>query len=811
MKVLSKVLKNDGIKGAYNDELNELDKLIKKVYPKIIEKGSFTEKAKSLQDMEDLKNYIQAFIQHSVFVGKTVIGVMNSSTKLRNRFLNNVLEINGNETGLRYNNSVPVIYYFSEEKNVEALNIFDIGEDVKREDLKVIFQDLMYNKKMDLRQVITSIVHGIKIPYENIVIIDFPQHGVKYNKEYTDLVNCTDFIVYNMEYDKYWKKTINYLDNIKYQSKLYVHCDEDNSELESLLQHRQLDYEFVEEINGFLNNKNNINYNINFVDRIDNILLEGISFYKHRINQSLDVLGKINRNLVLWEDEGKEDLIKIKNDIKKDISHDEVLLEELKEFKENIIDVLNTIIINMEIFYKESYNAALNEGNMEELNKRVLYRNAIKYIKLEEYEKAQFIINRLRSLNYSKYRILNIMLNRNRGAKISYEDIQYLKYIKDKDRDILKAKVELRQMLGITDLEAGMICEEIGFLDTAEELYIMAKYIENRDLSGAKRYYRLAFERGHKKAGEELFHKYLNKDINGIRYLANLLHPDANYILGEYYISEKKYGVAIFHYKLAGIFDHMDSIVKLGDIYFNRDCRKSISLYNYVIKKGGKNKELLTKLGEGYYILKDYNKAHDVLMDSNTAKAYFLLGKIYDFGLGRMKDLQKAKKYYRNAKNIGHDGANANYQKVCARLESIKETNKSRSTYTSTSSYSSSSYTSSSDEGGCFLTTATCNVLGKGDDCEELILFKKYRDQYLIKEDDGPGLIKEYYKIAPKILEEIDSHPNREEIYKKMWDKYIDRGYRYLLEENYKKAKETYIEMVKDLCHSYKVQYKNLY
>jgi hypothetical protein len=63
----------------------------------------------------------------------------------------------------------------------------------------------------------------------------------------------------------------------------------------------------------------------------------------------------------------------------------------------------------------------------------------------------------------------------------------------------------------------------------------------------------------------------------------------------------------------------------------------------------------------------------------------------------------------------------------------------------------------------CFLTTATCRALGKGDDCEELLAFKAFRDEWLILQEDGESLIKQYYQIAPDIVENIERMPNAED------------------------------------------------
>lgn len=63
---------------------------------------------------------------------------------------------------------------------------------------------------------------------------------------------------------------------------------------------------------------------------------------------------------------------------------------------------------------------------------------------------------------------------------------------------------------------------------------------------------------------------------------------------------------------------------------------------------------------------------------------------------------------------------------------------------------------SSAIQGGvCFLTTACCEYMGLPDDCEELTVLRKFRDEYVPKE-----LVEEYYRIGPKIVEKVKDSPS---------------------------------------------------
>lgn len=76
-------------------------------------------------------------------------------------------------------------------------------------------------------------------------------------------------------------------------------------------------------------------------------------------------------------------------------------------------------------------------------------------------------------------------------------------------------------------------------------------------------------------------------------------------------------------------------------------------------------------------------------------------------------------------------------------------------------------------KGLCFITTAVCEALNKEDDCEELMTFRKFRDEYMQETDQRKDLVKEYYKIAPVIVTYIDLNPNRLEYYETIWREYL--------------------------------------
>ena len=70
--------------------------------------------------------------------------------------------------------------------------------------------------------------------------------------------------------------------------------------------------------------------------------------------------------------------------------------------------------------------------------------------------------------------------------------------------------------------------------------------------------------------------------------------------------------------------------------------------------------------------------------------------------------------------------------------------------------------------GKCYLTTACCEYYNKSDNCAELTALRAFRDNVLLKTEEGKKLVEEYYQTAPQIvdkLKEVDDKQNYTFIY----------------------------------------------
>ncbi|HAC31314.1 MAG TPA: hypothetical protein DCF70_01645 [Treponema sp.] len=110
--------------------------------------------------------------------------------------------------------------------------------------------------------------------------------------------------------------------------------------------------------------------------------------------------------------------------------------------------------------------------------------------------------------------------------------------------------------------------------------------------------------------------------------------------------------------------------------------------------------------------------------------------------------------------------------------------------------------------GGCFITTAVCQSRNLPDNCEELTLLRKFRDDWMCRE----GLqneIDEYYETAPKICTEINKTPGSAEIYDSIYERWIKKSVDAIKSGMYAEAHEIYKGMVMELRGQWIVEENN--
>lgn len=103
----------------------------------------------------------------------------------------------------------------------------------------------------------------------------------------------------------------------------------------------------------------------------------------------------------------------------------------------------------------------------------------------------------------------------------------------------------------------------------------------------------------------------------------------------------------------------------------------------------------------------------------------------------------------------------------------------------------------------CYVTTAVCKALHKPQNCPELSAMKRYRDDYMLHQENGEQMVLEYYDIAPTIVKRIEKEAEPEAKYQYLWEHYLRFCLAMIEAGQYEECKEKYTEMVEELRKQY--------
>ena len=328
-----------------------------------------------------------------------------------------------------------------------------------------------------------------------------------------------------------------------------------------------------------------------------------------------------------------------------------------------------------------------------------------------------------------------------------------------KGKTMVKNENEHLANEGLGYLEKAAVLGNVAAMKELGSLYENG-YIASGGKSEAVKWYEKAAEAGDVESMETLGKLYFYSFFN----LANFT-PD--------YAKAKKW------YKKAADAGSVEAIDYVGMSYENEgDYANAMKWYKKAAAAGNahavKNMGALYQNGRG--VLQDYEKAMALYMEAahdGDTDAMINIGLLYQEGYGVSQDYQKAIEWFEKAQAAGNRMAKG-------RINDLR--NKASS---------------------CFITTAVCDSFGKPDDCYELTMFRRFRDTWLCKQEDGEGLIKDYYAVAPRIVFNINRLNNAKEVYRSIWTEYLKPCLLDLEADNKASCKKRYIRMVTDLKEIY--------
>lgn len=99
----------------------------------------------------------------------------------------------------------------------------------------------------------------------------------------------------------------------------------------------------------------------------------------------------------------------------------------------------------------------------------------------------------------------------------------------------------------------------------------------------------------------------------------------------------------------------------------------------------------------------------------------------------------------------------------------------------------------------CFITTAVCTQLGRGDSCRELQEFRAFRDGWLAASPQGGEKIAEYYLFAPLIVRAVRASSRSDAEFRRIWSAHLCPCLSLLREGEQEACARRYEEMMCEL------------
>ena len=374
-------------------------------------------------------------------------------------------------------------------------------------------------------------------------------------------------------------------------------------------------------------------------------------------------------------------------------------------------------------------------------------------------------------------------------------------------------------------------CKTLGSkrISTGKEKYALA-LISAKEHGYDIRLLKDSYAQGFQPAGQLLFnmHGTSEEQYRMWVFLSKWLHTGALCALGDQkmktetrrgYVLESE---AMMYYKLGAAQGDLTCIGRIVDVVYERVFQEMryidlnerntmlaeimVELCEYLCSCHHYDWHYSEIMGVGCFLLKQYSQSMKLLSGKASPQAYYCKGWMKANGAGTSKEPKQAISYYEKAGSFRDAARRANaiqkeiHQQEQSRQKHDEQKYDENREYTGTSNSS-----ESSSSRRCFVTTAVMQSLGKADDCEELEMMRRFRDEYLIRNQEGESLVTEYYRIAPEIIQRINTRADANQIYHTIWESFLRPSLNALHEGNKPRAEQLYIQMVKQLAERYDV------
>lgn len=734
---------------------------------------TFESKESTYSNIMELIELYKIYYIFPELVEKNICGVSCFDFKLKDRFYKEFLGIDNIKALKLFCDKLILPSNIDE---ITALNYLDKKINLSNKEIDFLFK----NRDINLSEIINVLkIDTTKLDYNNIAFFDVLEDRFMSNPinlEYLD-----SLVILSYKKDEISKKLeLLKRDNYDGQVIIYSQLNIDNI----------IDkFSFpIEVCNSFEELKEKFESMVEKSDKFKNLLLKikiifEKAFLELKVNKENLISRKNNIEKILIFEKNKE-LMNLSFDYQGKIELNNKSNKKLNELYLNTINSINNLIlIPSEEPAKLKYKYELGKilVKLEKANK---VEEVILDLESSKYEKSVFL-KYLNEGKSEKYYNQVLKLNHFHDLYLLLEKIK-IQYKKEKNSIELQEYIKSIDLKMLEEFSDGEVCEIMG------NILLKSNRIRSID------FYRKGLDFGNTKCGEQLYAIYEeDHELNerNLVYLSKNNIEKACLKLGYYYLDKKKFGQAVFEFKKGAILGSDESFYTLGEIH---DKNSKLALFFYYQIKDRKKywdnsvKERITKY---FYYEKDVSQLSDFYKESKFPLAAFFLGILYEKGEVVEKDENRALEFYKASDSLPQ--GLKNYTRLNSYI--TKRNNRSYS-----SSYSSSYHSySSKSSSWCFITTAVCDTLGKSDNCLELTIFRNFRDNWLVFQPEGEKDIKEYYRIAPEIVSNINLLENRNEIYRMIWEKHLNYCFFLIRNKEFEKARRVYKEMVLELSKEF--------
>lgn len=110
---------------------------------------------------------------------------------------------------------------------------------------------------------------------------------------------------------------------------------------------------------------------------------------------------------------------------------------------------------------------------------------------------------------------------------------------------------------------------------------------------------------------------------------------------------------------------------------------------------------------------------------------------------------------------------------------------------------------SGGNSGGCYITTACVNFKGLSDNCHEMEILRKYRDELVKEDEEFRAKILEYYRKAPLIVQHIEHDKEKDSVLEGLYQDMILPCVSLLENGQTEEAKTRYLDSYEKLVRKY--------